>query len=286
MNERRFHQYSHTTTSIRRDRTQAVNAHRRFVFLLLGGIACVGWMYLLFVSDLLNVRTVLANPLKTLDEIEIAKEVYLVLDSRGGWRPWSTRHRFFINTTALEKTLQEHLFAERVTVDRFSYSVLRLKIEERAKRVVLHSHQQYVWVDLSGMVTAFLTVDEKRDAQARLLGSRLTRSDDAPLVHLDMDRELKIGDSIVFGDDVKLWIRSASQIMKEGVLYRDMIPPDSPSSTTAILTSSQGFPVLVDLAESLIPQIRSYRTFMEQAGQGLVVTSYVDARIPGKVYVK
>lgn len=270
----------------RREKGEASVSKRRIVFLLLASFAGIGWIHLIFVSDWLSVREIRAESLKQLEQADVAREVFVLLDERGGWRPWPARHAWFIDRQGLKQKLQHQLFAEFVSVDKINNNVLRLKIEERSKRFILHSHQQYVWVDLNGIITTELTFDERRDAQSRLLGHRVSRLDDAPVIHVDQDQILHVGENVAFGDDVRWWIQSAKQIMKEGFFYREMIPPERPSSTTATFVAQEGYGVLIDLHDPLAPQVRSYLAFLQSHRMKTKVAEYVDIRIPGKVYVK
>lgn len=285
MRIRRFHQLREVDVA-RRERRDASSAKRGIVFVLLGCAALLGWFDLVIASDWLCVREVRADGLKQLEQEEVTREVFQILDERGSWRPWSSRHAWFVDRDLLARKLQERLFAEKVTVDKFDGDVLRLKIEERSKRIILHSHQQYVWVDLNGIVTADLNNDEKRDAQSRLLGQRAPHFGDAPIVNMNIDRDLQIRENAAHGDDVKSWIQSAALIMKEGFFYREMLLPQDASSTTATLIAPEGYKVYADLGESLAPQIRSYLAFLKPPRTDLKVLEYVDIRIPGKVYVK
>ncbi len=271
---------------MRREREKPLLSKKRITFAILFLVAAVGWMDLLITSDWLTVKDVQAVGLKKLETEDIKREVYAILDGRGEWRPWPARHAWFIDKKKLEEKLKERLFAENVAVDKLSLGVLRLKVEERAKRVIFHSHQQYVWVDLEGLTTAVLTNDERRDAQSRILGQRPSYIDDAPIVHADLDRELRVGENAADSDDVRKWIQNAALIMKEGLYYREMTPSQDASSTTAFLLAPEGYKVLVDLAEPLLPQIRSYLTFLNASRSEIKVSEYVDARIPGKIYVK
>ena len=259
----------------------------RTVFHRLGFAAVIGWLYVILMSDLFTVTEIHVNGLKALDPVEVEREVFQVLDSRKGWRPWSARQVWFIDQTSLAEQLKERLFASRVIVDKSYTNVLRLSVEERAKRLVLHSHQQYFWVDLQGLVTAELSVEERKQIQSRLLGTRSISSDEPPVIHRDLDEPLAQGYLVADTTQIKNWIQSATEIVKRGVLYRELEPPVAPSSTTAILISEEGTHVLLDLYAPLEPQLRSYVAFKKNpAHSGVPVAEYVDVRIPGRLYVK
>lgn len=257
----------------------------RVVFLFLGLIAVVGWLYVIFTSDLFIVRQIQAEGLVSLDVGDISREVYAILDQRGAWRPWSPRHAWFIDRARLTQELQKKLFAESVSVDNSYTGILRLIVKERSNRFILHSHQQYVWVGLDGVVTDEVSTDEKKMAQALLLGQRLMLPTDPPIIHQDLDELVTTGYSITTSDQAKAWIATASEIAKGGFRYRE-IEPQTPSSTTARVISADGYPVLVDTSEPLEPQIRAYNAFNQSKPKTLKVSEYVDVRVPGRIYVK
>lgn len=277
---------SHEGMVLRREREKPLLSKKRITYAILFCVAAIGWMNLLMTSDRLTIKDVETSGLKKMESEDVKREVYEILDERGSWRPWPARHRWFIDKENLEKKLKDRLFAENVTVDKLSFGILRLKIEERAKRVIFHSHQQYVWVDLNGLITEALTYEERRDAQSRILGQRPSYIDDAPIVHADLERDLRVGENAAESDDVRTWIQNAALIMKQGFFYREMTPSQDASSTTAFLLAPEGYRVMVDLAEPLLPQIRSYMAFVIASRSEIKVSEYVDARIPGKVYVK
>lgn len=262
-------------------------ARTRVVFHLLGLAAVIGWMYVIFISDLFAISDIRVSGLKALDPIDVDREVYAILDARKEWRPWSTRHAWFIKQSELAEQLKERLFASSVIVDKSYSNVLRLSVEERSKRLIFHSHQQYFWVDLQGLATAELTSDERKQIQSRILGSRLISSDEPPVIHRDLDELIAQGYTVSDTTQTKAWIQSATEIVKQGILYRELEPPATPSSTTAILVSDDGTRVLLDLDSPLAPQLRSYVAFKKNPGSHNVpVTEYVDVRIPGRLYVK
>ena len=258
---------------------------RQIVFSLLGVAAILGWLYVFFMSDLFTINRMEVRGVSLLDPMEVTREGFAVLDQRRGWRPWSTRHALFLDQEQFEENLKERLFAERVTVDNIDSRILRLIIEERAKRVVFYSHQQYFWVDLSGVVTDELTPNERTTVQARLLGHRAAAVTDPPVIHRDLDEEIAPGYVIDQPERVRDWIRLSSQMMKSGLLYRELEPPANASSTIASITAPEGYEILVDMDSPIQPQLDTYLAF-KRAQTKTKVSEYLDVRIPGRVYLK
>ncbi len=267
-------------------REQGRAGHTRSVYVLLGIAACVGWAYVLLASDAFLINRVDAEGLHAMDPVEVSREVFAVLDERKGWRPWSTRHSWFIDRVDLGEVLKTRLFAADVIVDKSPTHILRLKIEERSNRLIFHSRQQYFWVDLQGTATAELSVDERRQAQARILGSREAFYDEPPLVHADLQEPIAEGYRVVDSSQVKFWITLTDDMTKAGLAYREFEPPMDASTSLAIIKSTEGYPIYTDIADPIEPQLKSYLSFKKNQPANIKVTEYVDVRIPGRIYVK
>lgn len=267
-------------------REQGRASSTRPVYVLLGIAASIGWAYVLLASDAFLINQVDAKGLRALDPIDVSREVFSVLDGREGWRPWPARHTWFIDQAALSEALKTRLFAANVVVDKSSTHILRLKIEERSNRLIFHSRQQYFWVDLQGTASAELSLEERRQAQARILGSRESFSDEPPLIHADLSEPIAEGYRVVDSSQVKLWITLTDDMTKAGLAYREFEPPMDASTSLAIIKSAEGYPIYTDIADPIEPQLKSYLSFKKNQPANVKVTEYVDVRIPGRIYVK
>lgn len=270
------------------DWSQAVRAERwskrTTAFSLLGISAVIGWLYVLFMSPLFMVNDVEARGLKTLDPMDVTREVFRTLDSREGGPEWLKRHIWFINESDLENQLKDRLFTAKVVVDKSYTSILRLSVEERSKRLIFHSRQQYLWVDLQGVVTDELSAEEKREAQARLLGQRLSRPDEAPIIKRNFDDPIGIGFTIADTREVREWLDLADQLAREGMTYREVEPPRATSTRFSVL-SRDGYDVIMDITTPIDLQVNTYNAF-KSSGTKIKAVEYLDVRVPGRVTLK
>lgn len=257
---------------------------RTAVFGMLAITAIVGWAYVLLMSPLFMVNDIQISGIKTMDPLEVTKETFQVLDSRGGGPDWLKRHIWFINREDLQNQLKDRIFAANVTVDKSWPNVLRLTIEERSKRMIFHSKQQYFWVDLQGVTTAELTADEKHDAQARLLGQHAAQSGDAPIIKHNFDDPIAIGYGVTDMRGAREWLDLADQLTKNGMPYREVEPPDA-SSTRFNVLSNDGYDVVMDITTPIDLQVQTYLAF-KSAKTDLKGVDYVDVRVPGRVTLK
>lgn len=258
---------------------------RNAVFTLLGCTAVLGWLYVIFMSQLFIVNEVQAEGLKTLDQLDVTREVLAALDERGEWRPWPKRHALFLDEESLKEKLKTRLFVANVTVDKSHFNILRLKIEERAKRFVLHSRQQYFWIDLQGVATDELSLDEKKHVQARLLGNRSISPDEPPVVKRNLEDVISSGYTVFTADESKQWIQVSDQIVRAGLLYREIEPPGS-SSTLLNVLGPEGYDIHMDLTSPIGVQVRTYQAFIKAKPSDIDKVQYIDVRVPGRVYLK
>lgn len=267
-------------------RQVALQGSSRVVFFVfLGVVAVIGWSYVFFVSDAFMLRDVEIRGVKSLDPLAVKREVYDVVDHRARpfWQP--ARHMWFLKAGDVEPVLKERLFAEELSVDNVSGNILRLIIKERARRYILHTPTQWLWIDLQGVVLQELTLKELKDAENRLLGKPALITSDAPIIHLDQSR-LQIGETIQ-RQDIRAWLDIALDMQMQGIGYREIEPPADTSSTQLTLKTAEGYAVWFDTSsDTLKKQIEAYKAFAKQKPKDVQVHEYVDVRIPGRVYVK
>ena len=273
------------TGDINRGLREAKNTRRAAVFAMMGIGAAFGWMYLIFFSDAFAINQIEVAGAKTLDPIDVTREVFQILDERPEKRPWPTRHAWFVDEERVEKELISRLFVMKASVDKSYSNILRLSIEERSKRVVVHSHQQYFWVDLQGVATDELTKEERLDVQARLLGTRPIRPDEPPVIKREFDEPINPGFVVAQTAQAREWIELAENVRAQKLVYRELEPPMATSSMFKVL-SAEGFNVLMDITAPLDLQVRTYLEFIQNKPKDITKPEYVDVRVPGRVYLK
>lgn len=261
------------------------NHKRQVVFVILGVIAAVGWLYVVFVSDAFAINDIEITGTKNLDPMDIKREVFDVLDEKQGNWLIPARHAWFIDKNRLQNELISRLFVNSVTVDKSYGNVLRLSIEERSKRFVFHSHKQYFWVDLHGVTTAELTSDEMHDIQTRLIGTRAILPDEPPVIKRDLDDTINVGYTVADATQAKEWIKLSDEVKASSLAYREIEPPTA-SSTLMKVLSPEGYNVLMDITAPIDLQVRTYQAFIQNKPKDIGNPQYVDVRVPGRVYLK
>lgn len=256
---------------------------RATIFRFLLAIGTFGWLYIIFFSDVFQVSRVEAIGVTSMDGVEVYREVLAELDKRSIPLVLK-RHLFFIREQTLAEALRERFFAEQVAVEKVGFNVLRLIVEERSNRVIVHAGTQFYWVDLNGVILSELNLDDKKLALQRVLGQRAARPTDPPIFEFDQTDEISQGFKIAESQQIKDWIRFITQCTKQDINYRVFIPSKQ-ALEPAKLINSEGTYILVDLGEPLQRQIEAYKEFMKNKPQKLRM-SVIDVRIAGKVFVR
>ena len=257
---------------------------RAKVFAFFIVFACIGWLYVVFVSDAFVVRDISAGGLSNLTQLDVSREVFRSLDKRTVWRPWGPRHSWFIDKEMLTHDLEERLFAERVSVDNIQNNVLRLSIRERSKRVILHTGNGFLWADRSGVVTDELTPLELQDVRARLSRKRSSQLQDPEIFVLPAASEFAAGYIVASTNTMRMWIGLSDAFKSSGLNFIELEPP-SVSSTRVTVKTAEGHRVFLDTQIPLKSQIDTYNAFLKMKPRPQV-SEYVDVRVPGRIYYK
>jgi hypothetical protein len=260
---------------------------RSLAFLILGICAVLGWAYVFLQSDLFCLRAIETNPLKEVRGFDVSKKVFDILDIEIGWRPWQSRHTWFIPRKTLEEKLKEELFAESVSVEGVSKNILRLFIQERSHRLVGYNEEHFIWINLQGEKDADLMRDERREILARIQGQKKPTAYDPPILRMESLEESGASSTMLLApEEVKRLIELGENAIKAGLLYRYIETPRS-SSTLKTLIDDTGRRVLLDTGD--LPLIKKGLEGYKALREGSKIpkgTQIIDLRVPGKIFLK
>ncbi len=263
---------------------------RRFVLTLLALFSLVGWGALLISSDTLVVRGVEIEGGEHISPIEAKTAVFQILDTREEWRPWSPRHRWFIDELRLEEGLRTRWFAEDVQVERTAgSSILRLIVKEQRVGLIVRTAGQYVEVDANGIVRRELTNEERLQIVQRMTGRQpgtMPMVVELPFIQEPLAIGYKLG---IATNDVRSWIALGSLLDTHQLPFRYLTAADALLASLT-LYDENGIAVYLDTSTSLESQIKalaSYTTARKQKRKGVeAARESIDLRIPGRVYLK
>ncbi len=222
----------------------------------------------------------------SLDPVEVKREVYAVIDARPRpiWQP--ARQLWFLPVEDIRSRLQARLMVKSITVDKTSYNVLRLTVEEGTKQFILKTPTQVFWVDTKGVIKQEVSSKDLKNMETNLNGKLTSNVSDTPVFSIDNQTILQPGQQIS-AQTIKTWLNVAAQLQKQGIRYREIKPDAAASSTKISVKTLSGYAVWFDTSSgTLKTQIEAYRAFEKQKSKDLQIHEYVDVRIPGRVYVR
>ncbi len=257
------------------------------MFTLLGTLAVIGWTYVFFMSDLFLVNTIEAAGLKALDQEDVSREVFALLDQKHqeSWRPWPSRHSLFIDRTNLAESLRERLFAEKVNVDKLSLNIVRLTVEERSNKVIIHANQQLFWADLQGVINAELNQEERKQVQDRLNGKRLMRPQESSIISVESDEPLSVGYKVADTAMLKSWITITQKALKANIPLTEF-EPSTDKDPQDVINCQDGIELIIDSQSDLETQFNAYLKFKRLNKDLLKPNSVIDVRVPGRIYLR
>ena len=122
---------------------------RLVFFIFLSIFAVFGWTYVLIFSPLFIVNEFKIEGLVNLEVGDINREALIILDNDETLIKPLRRHIWWLDKDKLAASLKERLFAQSVAVENLNLNILRLMIEERVNRVIIHigraSCRERVW---------------------------------------------------------------------------------------------------------------------------------------------
>ncbi|MEO5927305.1 MAG: hypothetical protein ABIO72_01250 [Patescibacteria group bacterium] len=254
------------------------------VIAIVAAFAVTGWAWFLFRSGYLDIQTIDPGPLQSLDRGEVVAETERAL-SESGWRPWSEKNLLMLNTTELAIKLKDRLFADNVAVEKSYPNVLRLKIGERQRSVVVESNSQYVLVDAKGIVTAMADGDVLRASQDRVAAKAFADEIHLPVVVMNTADPLAPGFQVASPEEIRRWLDATRYLVLGGLQFRFM-KVESPQSALGRFVSKKGYDIYFDLTQPLEPQLMTYTAYLKTKPDESRITEYLDARVPGKVFIK
>lgn len=252
--------------------------------ILIGSFAIFGWWWFLFLSGFFDANKIEIIGLRGLEMGEVVGEMDKIF-SEAKWKPWHSKNLFMLDTEYVRSALKDRLFIEEVVVDKSYPDILRLKITEKQRSVVLVTNDIYVNVDASGVVTGATeggTLYVARD----IVAARSITGEYSPSVILMPTAEPPTpGFQVAKPEQVRRWLDIMRSVVLRGIKIRFM-KLESPEANLARIVSEKGYDIYFDLQDPLEPQIATYEAYMNTKPDESKIMERVDVRVPGKIYVK
>ncbi len=252
--------------------------------ILIGAFAIFGWWWFLFLSGFFDANKIEISGLRGLGRGEVLGEMDKVfLEAK--WRPWHSKNLFMLDVETIRGVLKERLFIEDVAVDKSYPDILRLKITEKQRSVVLVTNDMYMNVDASGVVagateggTLYVALDI---VAARTLSGEFS----PPVILMPTAEPPTPGFQVAKPEQVRRWLDIMRSVVLRGIKIRFM-KLESPEANLARIVSEKGYDIYFDLQDPIEPQIATYEAYMNTKPDESKILERVDVRVPGKIYVK
>lgn len=261
---------------------------RMIASILVGSFFLLALVWFIFVSRYWSISKIEIEGLKELGRGEVESVVFEVLDN-SAWKPWDRRSIFFLDEKRIAENIRQKLLAENVVVEKSYPNILRLILTERQRRVVYVIGDQFFDLDTQGHVTG-IDQDQGGHINDRLRGKAFADASHPVIVVQSIVDEFATStvtstQGLVDADSIRRWIEVNQALIASGLRFKVLRVMQS-TARSFNLAVDKGYDVLMDFQTPVEPQIETYKRFIQTKPKNIVITEYVDVRVPGKIYLK
>lgn len=262
----------------RKQQTQGI------IYALLGGFFVLSTVWCLFFSGWFDVKKYEINDLRVLGRDAVRGEIDGYFQQNRHW-PWGSRNIFVLDTKDLEKFLLKKIFVNGVTVDKSYPNILRLKIWERQRSVVLVTNNQIYVVDDYGVITDLADDATVSTTKKYLTSTTPIETSKEIYVFLPTSTLMVKGQELFASERVRGLLDLSAKLRDAGIWFKTLdIQYDDPGALSIILKQDKR--VLFDLDESVDAQIETLRSYIASKPKWEDIKEYIDVRVPGRIYYK
>lgn len=268
----------------RRQRQGMTIQKQAVAYALLISFVVLGGIWFLFFSGFFDVHKIELSKLQVLSEgaIRGEMEVYFNQPKR---HLWGNRNIFSLDEQGLVKHLGSKFFVDKITVDKIYPNILRLKITERQRSVVLVTNTDIYVVDDYGVISERANTSTVAATRQFLTGATSVETSKEIYVISPTSTSLEKGQSFSSSTRVRAWLELGSELRDAGIWFRALqIQPEPLNTLYVILKENKN--VILDLDQPVDAQIETLRQFILTKPKWNEINDYIDVRIPGKIYYK
>jgi hypothetical protein len=249
-----------------------------FVFLILSAL------WFLFFSGYFSVGEFEINDLNVLERDVVIGEVGRFLDE-GDVIIKDKRNIFFVDEKSVADHLMNTFFIDSATVDKVYPNILRLKIKERQRSVILVTKNNIYIVDDYGVITDY--ADQETVAITRQFLSSSVPVDSLKEIFIvtPTSTNYQIGTQYTESKNVRSWLELAEKLRNAGIWFK-AIQKDQVELGILRIILKENKEVIIDEDIPLDAQIDTLRQFLQTKPVWDDIHEYVDVRIPGRIYYK
>ena len=253
---------------------------------LIASFFVLGAVWFLLYSDFFKIGNIQINQLTVLSEGAVRGEIEAYFNQPKRW-PWGNRNIFFLRPDSLEKYLESKFFVKQVTVDKIYPNILRLKIEERQRSVVLVTKNAIYIVDDYGAVSNLADDALVSSTIQTLSSSSPIEAPKEVLVITDTTSTYAAGQTYADSKVVRQWLDLANKLRDAGIWFKAVDLGDQPADTISVkVLLKENKDVVMSLDSTIDGQIETLREYLSTKPDLNQVQEYIDVRVPGKVFYK
>lgn len=251
--------------------------------LLIGFFVCSFFWFFLY-SGYFDIQKVEIEPLSVLRVEAVEGEIEAYFNGPKQW-PWGNKNLFSLNEEGLKKHLMQKFFVDNLFVDKSYPNILRLKIIERQRSVVLITKNNMYVVDDYGVVTDFADATTTSITRQFLISPSPINTPKEIYVITSVTTTYDKNQVFTDSDMVRKWLISANKLKEAGIWFKALDIGSRPSEAISIILK-ENKSVLFEMDDTLDAQIETLRQFLASKPKLDKVYEYIDVRVPGKIYYK
>ncbi len=251
--------------------------------LLIGFVVCSIFWFFLY-SGRFDVKKIEIAPLQVLRAEAIEGEMAAYFNGPKQW-PWGNKNIFVLDKEKIKKDLMDKFFVENVIVDKSYPNILRLKIIERQRSVVLITKNNMYVVDDYGVVTDFADATTTSVTRQFLISPSPVNTPKEIYVITSVTTTYDKNQAFTDSTMVRKWLVAANKLRDAGIWFKALDIGLEPSDALSVILK-ENKNVLFELDSTLDAQIETLRAFLTSKPKLDQIYEYIDVRVSGKVYFK
>lgn len=253
-------------------------------YLLFIAFLILGVVWFLFFSNFFSVSKYTINDLQVLERSAVVGEIEKFLKEKDIFIK-DKKNIFLVNEQKLAEHIMNTFFVKSVVVDKVYPNILRLKITERQRSVLLITKNEIYVVDDYGVITD-VADQQTADTAKNFLSSS---------VPIDQLKEIFVvtatstiyekGFEYTKSDEVRRWLDLSTKLREAGIWFKALYLDENNDGIVRIILK-ENKDVILDTKAPLDIQIETLRQFILSKPKWDEINEYIDVRIPGRIYYK
>lgn len=267
-----------------RKRGERKSSNSWMAYFLVGLFFILGVLWFLFFSKFFTITNFEINQLNVLERDVVVGEIGSFLDGQPGVLK-DKRNLLLIDTEEIKNHILDTFFVESVTVDKVYPNILRLKIKERQRSVILVTNNKIYIVDDYGVITDF--ADEATASTTKKFLSSTVPVDSLKEIFVVASTSTiyEKGFEYTNSKRVRNWLDLVEKLREAGIWFKALyLDEKEPGIVRIILKENKN--VVIDADAPLDIQVETLRQFIQSKPEWDEIHEYIDVRIPGRIYYK